>query len=193
MLLLNKIIIRQKFLVIKGNVFGLQIKDGQTFPTIGSQESKDFNVSITRTQPPDDADEEEELNVAIVGNRDNSIFFGIPLTLQSVLLPESFGKMTKNMFADEIEQNESKPKPALTIPHSVLNSATDAKEVLRGHNLVFLGTQADKTIFTACAITNERLIIRISILPDGSTNVEALCSNQDVAKVVVKLIVNVIS
>ena len=180
-------------IVIKGNVLGIQVKDGQTFPSIDSQESKDFKVILTRTQPPDQADEEEELNVAIVCNRQNSIFFGIPLTLQSVLLPESYGKMTKNMFADEVEQNESKPKPSLTIPHSVLNSATDAKEVLRGHNLVFLGTQADKTIFTACAITNERLIIRISILPNGSTNVEALCSNQDVAKIVVKLIINVIS
>jgi len=179
-------------IVIKANTFDIAVKDGQTFPTIESQQSQDFTVLLTRVQPSH-TPAEDELNVAIVGNRPSHIFFGIPFTLQTVLLPESYGKMTKNMFAEQIQILESKPKPSTSLACSALNLATDAKEVFHGQNLVFLGTQGNKTIFTACSISQERLIVIISCMPDGGCTVEALCMNQEIAKIVVKLIVKIIA
>ena len=180
-------------IVIKVNTFDIAVKDGQTFPVIESQQSQDFVVLLTRVQPSSQTPAEDELNIAIVCNRPSHIFFGIPFTLQTVLLPESYGKMTKNMFAEQVHLLESKPKPSIQLTCSVLNSATDAREVLHGQNLVFLGTQGDNTIFTACSISQERLIIRISCMPNGGCNVEALCMNQEVAKIIVKLIVKIIA
>lgn len=180
-------------IVIKGNIFGLTVKDGQTFPTVESQSSQDLKVYLTQTTPPPNAECEDDINVAIVANRPSNIFFGIPLTLSAVLMPESMGRMTKAVFAEQIETLDPRPKPCITVPSSVLNSANDAREFLNGKNLCFLGKQGECTFFTAMAVSQDKIIVRITLQPNGSCMVETLCINGEIAKLIAKLIVSILS
>lgn len=180
-------------IVIKGNIFGLSVKDGQTFEPIESQSSQDFKIYLNQTTPPMNAEAEDDINVAIVANRPNNIFFGIPLTLSAVLMPESMGRMTKAVFSEQMETLEPRPKPCITVPSSVLNSANDAKEFLHGTNLCFLGKQGECSFFTAMAVSQDKIIVRITIQPNGSCMVETLCGNSEIAKLIAKLIVGILS
>ena len=179
-----------KQILMKGNVFGLTLKNEQSYPAIEPNNSRDIHV-LLEIKPEQAIPENTEFTFSIINNHPGNIIFGIPLTLSSILLPDNFGHLSKNEITDMIHQIPESQIQSITIS-SVIKSTNDAKELLRNQHLVLFGDQNEKIIFSGRFINNEKVVIRIQCLSD-SCCIETFCGNPAIGKIVLELINQIIS
>ncbi|OHT17575.1 Adaptin N terminal region family protein [Tritrichomonas foetus] len=172
------------------NIFGFAPGEFQLPPSVNPQKTLTVQIPVVFSeQHLEGATPSSQIQIAVLVNRENPIFFEAPARLDLILVPaDQGGKMTRDQFKTTWQGIDDDNEISMAVNGARIDSVDVAKHKMNEHRLFFLAKKGQCAYFSGKTIQGEVLIVYIIFEDGGRCQIGVKMWNRQVSQVILELV-----